>query len=178
MNGTATIPANPRSYDPSTAPASGTDQSRFSLPQTVAGWGASRAEGVISAWKLLVEDRKAEMQPLEPTTKKLTIKKLALVEGHYVLIDRCVIHRTPTHEGTTDGKFKKVNAAAGDLVDRLVLGEKELNDARDGHVYEAFAAAAEQEQPNGRTLRAWNDVMAEFIALRYGVQLSAAKELA
>jgi hypothetical protein len=166
-------PSNPGSFDLHSVPAL-TDDSRFALGATSEGWNVgTRAEAAAFAFARLLEHRTEEAPPLTPSVKSVPLSWVGrTTDGTYVVVDRGVVSRIPTHETTRSGRFKKHQQRAGGLLDSAFLGEA---DARADELYGALKSFCEQHQPSGDVLRSLNDHVSLLILLRAGIVMHRAE---
>jgi hypothetical protein len=171
MTPTTTIsnPKNKGAYSLEAVPANGTEESRFALGTTSEGWAVSRKiDAVANAYTKLVADRKAEAPPLQPEFKEIELKYVGLsTTGEYVTVPRGTVRAIPTKEPTASGRFKKLKATGGALIDEAMLGA----DVRPDALWNALLELATAERPEGRTLRDLNDAVAELVLIQSGLDV-------
>jgi hypothetical protein len=169
---TISNPKNPRAFSLYDVPATTNSESRYLVAQTSEGWSVSRrADACGNAWSKLLLDRQSEAVDQRPAFKEIELKYVGFsaATGEYVIVPRGTVRAVPTKEPTASGRFRKLKASGGALLDEAFLGE----DVRPDALWNALLEMAEQERPEGRTLRTLNEAVALLVLLQAGICLDA-----
>ena len=161
----------PSTYEIEAVPDSGsTEQSRFHLGSTTAGWACEPTQATAAAWGELAAGLARKIGKLE---QRVTIElfRTAPVEGTYVVIPWTKLTRAQTlaSEYAGGGKFTKVETSGGAFLDHfLTRSGDEWEKAQEKSVFQAVADWATREQPDNETLRRVNRAVAIAVAARRG----------
>jgi hypothetical protein len=165
-------PKNPGAFSLYDVPEAGSEKSRYLVGQTSSGWAVSRTcDAAENAWTQLVSDRQRDALDVTPPFKEIELNYVGLsaATGEAVIVKRGKVRAVATKQPTASGRFRKLKASGGALLDLAFLGE----DVRPDALWEALRVFVEQERPDGRTLRALNAAVCLLVLLQAGINLDA-----
>jgi hypothetical protein len=161
--------SNPPRYATRDVPATGTDQSRFALGVTPTGIPSARGATIAVNYEKLARELTATAVPITVQTQTVKLKAVVRAGDGYALVPRGTISGPLVSGNRRPGKLGAQGLRAGALLDSFYLGEDGFEKYGDAALFDALLALAEQERPDGQTLRRWNDLLACTLAVRAGL---------
>ena len=154
---------------------------RFAITTGPGGATVTAAANVVNAFESLGFDLAKAAETIRPPTKSVALKKICRSQddGTYSLVDAVggPWKALASVVSVPAGRFTKLAAIGGELLDLVFLGEEPYRTARDEQIYDAALIVARAERLQGRDLTRFNHIVCRLILLRHGISNSAPPNL-